>query len=106
MPCDYRKYPADWKTVIRPRILARAGNACEFCGARDREPHPRTGSRVILTVAHLDNQLVNHADYNLSALCQRCHLAHDQALRIARRFSPPPSGVLYAETLPQTLYRV
>lgn len=32
MPVDYSKYPADWKTVIRPRILQRAENACEFCG--------------------------------------------------------------------------
>jgi len=25
-------YPANWKTVIRPRILARAQNKCERCG--------------------------------------------------------------------------
>lgn len=31
MPCDYKKYPADWRTVIRPRILARAENKCEQC---------------------------------------------------------------------------
>jgi 5-methylcytosine-specific restriction endonuclease McrA len=85
MPCDYRKYPPDWKTVIRPRILRRAGDCCEFCGARNYEPHPRTGSKVILTIAHLDNRLVNHHDSNLAALCQRCHLAHDRALSIARR---------------------
>jgi len=32
MPCDYSKYPTSWKTEIRPRILARAGNKCERCG--------------------------------------------------------------------------
>lgn len=31
MPIDYKKYPADWLTAIRPRILARAGNKCEQC---------------------------------------------------------------------------
>ena len=31
MPCDYKKYPANWKSEIRPRILARAGNKCEIC---------------------------------------------------------------------------
>lgn len=31
MPIDYRKYPPNWKTEIRPRILARAENKCECC---------------------------------------------------------------------------
>jgi 5-methylcytosine-specific restriction endonuclease McrA len=32
MPCDYSKYPANWKTEIRPAILERAEHCCEFCG--------------------------------------------------------------------------
>jgi len=32
MPIDYSKYPPDWKKIIVPRILARAGNKCEHCG--------------------------------------------------------------------------
>ena len=35
MPCDYSKYPPNWKTEIRPRILARADNRCELCGAEN-----------------------------------------------------------------------
>ena len=31
MPCDYSEYPKEWKTVIRPRILERAGHKCERC---------------------------------------------------------------------------
>ncbi|MEL6627447.1 MAG: hypothetical protein AAFQ92_18135 [Bacteroidota bacterium] len=31
MPIDYLKYPPNWKTEIRPRILERAGNCCEWC---------------------------------------------------------------------------
>jgi hypothetical protein len=31
MPCDYSKYPTNWKSEIRPRILERAGNKCELC---------------------------------------------------------------------------
>ncbi len=31
MPIDYKKYPANWKTEIRPAILKRAGNKCEQC---------------------------------------------------------------------------
>lgn len=31
MPCDYKKYPKNWKTEIRPAILERAKNRCENC---------------------------------------------------------------------------
>ena len=31
MPIDYSKYPANWKTEIRPAILARANHRCEQC---------------------------------------------------------------------------
>ncbi len=31
MPIDYKKYPPNWKTEIRPFILNRAKNCCEFC---------------------------------------------------------------------------
>lgn len=35
MPCDYSKYPKNWKTEIRPTILERAGNRCEQCGVEN-----------------------------------------------------------------------
>ena len=31
MPIDYKKYDPEWKTKIRPSILERANNKCEFC---------------------------------------------------------------------------
>ena len=31
MPIDYKQYPENWKSEIRPRILERANNKCEFC---------------------------------------------------------------------------
>lgn len=31
MPCDYKQYPTNWKSEIRPAILARAENKCEWC---------------------------------------------------------------------------
>lgn len=31
MPIDYKKYPPNWKTEIRPAILKRDGNCCKFC---------------------------------------------------------------------------
>ncbi len=83
MPIDYTRYPPDWRTVIRPSILERAGNACEGspryprCRAANGQPHPVTGSTVVLTIAHLDHDIGNNADSNLAGLCQRCHLTHD-----------------------------
>lgn len=32
MPIDYKKYPSNWLTEIRPRILARDKNRCVKCG--------------------------------------------------------------------------
>lgn len=31
MPINYDNYPANWKTEIRPAIIAREGNKCKFC---------------------------------------------------------------------------
>lgn len=36
MPIDYNNYPKNWKSEIRPRILARANNQCEICGLKDK----------------------------------------------------------------------
>jgi len=35
MPIDYKKYPKNWKSEIRPAILKRANNCCEFCGVKN-----------------------------------------------------------------------
>ena len=32
MPINYQNYPKNWKSEIRPQILERANNKCEFCG--------------------------------------------------------------------------
>ena len=36
MPIDYTKYPKNWKTEIRPAILERAKDRCEFCMVENR----------------------------------------------------------------------
>ena len=36
MPIDYKNYPANWKTEIRPAILTRAFNHCEFCNIKNK----------------------------------------------------------------------
>lgn len=85
MPCDYKDYPKNWRSEIRPAILERAGNRCEFCGAVNYEDHPDTGSRVVLTIAHLDHDLTHNDPANLRALCQRCHNRHDVKHRARNR---------------------
>ena len=76
------RYPKDWK--LRSRFVReyRAGNCCEWCGAKNYEPHPITGSRVVLTVAHVYDHRPEAASLlNLAALCQRCHNRHDAPIR-------------------------
>jgi hypothetical protein len=92
MPCDYSHYPPNWLTEIRPAILDRARNRSEGspnhwpdCRAKNYQPHPVTGSPVVLTVAHLDHDVTNNDPANLRALCQRCHFNHDAAFHAPNR---------------------
>ena len=77
MPVDYRKYPVDWKQISERIRFERAENRCEVCGAENYQPHPETGSRVVLTVAHLNHDVNDNRDENLQAMCQRCHNRYD-----------------------------
>lgn len=73
MPIDYKKYPLNWLSEIRPRILKRAENKCENCGIGNYVI--RNGSKIVLTIAHLDHDADNWnvIDDRLAALCQKCH---------------------------------
>lgn len=83
-------YPPDWSQISLRIRTERAGGRCECtgwcgavpheegrCGALNGKPHPLTGSKVVLTVAHLDRDPANCDPANLAACCQRCHLAYD-----------------------------
>lgn len=97
MPINYADYPPDWKEISRRIRFERAGNRCEWCGAENYQPHPVTGSSVILTVAHLGidkpdgtpgdkADLFDTREENLAALCQRCHLNYDRPEHWQRRW--------------------
>ena len=75
-PENQHRYPRNWRE-IRAAILERASHCCEWCHAAHHQPHPITGSRVVLTIAHLDHTPEHNDPANLRALCQRCHLAYD-----------------------------
>lgn len=120
-PENRHRYPADWPAISADIRRRRAGDRCECrgecghdhvpdqrtddtgerfdvfrCTARNRQPHPVTGSTVVLTVAHLDHTPENVAPDNLRAMCQRCHLSYDRehhaesrARRAAQRAGSP-----------------
>jgi hypothetical protein len=103
MPISKEKralYGRDWKSVsrrIRERDLQRC--ACKgecgrghdgICGARNGEPHPVTGSKVVLTVAHRDIKPgePGHDDpSNLTSMCAACHLLYDMPEHRANGFA-------------------
>lgn len=57
MPCDYSRYPPNWKSEIRPRILARAKNRCELCGAKNSAYGYRDKSGKWWDSRHIENLL-------------------------------------------------
>ena len=105
MPIDYKKYPPNWKKEIRPAVLARAGNKCEWPGCPFHNGQMvyrgmlETGRlewfetyeaaqaavgeylafkepvKVVLTIAHLDHDETNHA-VTLDRLAAYCQLHH------------------------------
>lgn len=88
-PENVKRYPADWKAVSLA-IKERAGWRCECEGECGRGTHDGrcpnlhgeaaygTGSKVVLTTAHLDHTPENCGQENLKAMCQGCHLHYDK----------------------------
>ena len=98
LPENRHRYPGgspqsrEWKAIVA-QIRERSGDQCEGwrfgifpeCRAANRQPHPATGSRVVLTVAHLDHMPENSHLDNLRHLCQRCHNRYDASHRAGTR---------------------
>ncbi|RYZ16904.1 MAG: hypothetical protein EOO70_03335 [Myxococcaceae bacterium] len=89
MPVDWSLYPKNWRDLVA-QVRARSRDVCECrgqcgrarcqtgCGAINKQPHPVTGSRVVLTTAHLDHNTTHNDLSNLLHLCQSCHLHLDR----------------------------
>jgi hypothetical protein len=117
-PENRARYPDDWHEISRGLRLGRADNRCECrgecgrgthgtdrCPNRQGEPAEGTGSRVVLTVAHLDHTPEHSDPDNLRVMCQGCHLHHDRdhhaATRAAtRRAALEAAGQLAIDTAP------
>lgn len=92
MPCDYSKYPKNWK-AIRAEVLERAAHQCEECGVLNKEvgqrgvngkwytekqingmnsddgwslfghlPDPFRVVRIVLTISHTDHDVTNNGE--------------------------------------------
>jgi hypothetical protein len=89
---DITLYPDNWIEISHYIRFERAGGQCECtgecgqhnsrCQARHGEPHPGTGSRVVLTTAHLNHDTSDNQPDNLRAMCQKCHLVYDQNMHM------------------------
>jgi hypothetical protein len=97
-PENRGRYPEGWHELARGLRLGRADNRCECrgecgrgthgeerCPNRHGEPAYGTGSRVVLTVAHLDHTPENCGGDNLRVMCQGCHLHYDRDHHAATR---------------------
>ena len=110
-PENRGRYPANWPQISNEIRFTRAGGQCECLGECRRGTHEGrcpnvheeeaygTGSRVILTVAHLDHTPENCDPANLRAMCQGCHLHYDadhhrQTAARTRRAAIEASGQL------------
>lgn len=76
-------YPGNGDEISRRIRSERARGRCEWCSAENHKPHPATGSRVVLSVTHLDHGRRDNDQNNLAILCQRCHSKYAAAGRRA-----------------------
>ena len=89
-PENRNRYPADWREISQRIRFVRAQRRCECEGECGRGTHTGrcpnihgqpaygTGSKVVLTVAHLNHTPEDCRDENLRAMCNGCHLHYDK----------------------------
>lgn len=73
-------YPTNWPEIAQ-RIKDKAGWKCERCNHVHDAP-----AGYCLTVHHLDGDKANCEDWNLAALCQRCHLTIQGRIKMEQMF--------------------
>ncbi|MFE6866038.1 hypothetical protein ACFVFS_05740 [Kitasatospora sp. NPDC057692] len=118
-PENRSRYPANWPAISLDIRTNRAASQCECCGECGRGTHDGrcpnhnggtaygTGSRVVLTVAHLDHTPENCDPSNLRAMCQGCHLHYDrdhhrETAAATRRAAAEAAGQLTIPDQPAT----
>lgn len=84
-PQNKNLYPSDWKWISAQIRYGRAKNQCEKCGVKNGNKIEGKKGKIILTVAHLDQDPTNNSFTNLLALCQKCHFSHDKKENLKKR---------------------
>ncbi len=74
-------YPSNWGEIAAS-VKEAAFRRCENCG------HPDSFPGRVLTVHHLDGDKSNCEDWNLVAMCQRCHLSVQAKYRVGQLALP------------------
>lgn len=92
MPVDYKLYPANWFTEIRPAVLTRADHKCERCGLRNYSVGHRTGRGEFIGV-HGNITLDLAGEGLLYPSLER--LTHREARKIADGLNSLEEGVHY-----------
>lgn len=89
-PENRHRYGTDWDQFSRRIRFERASGRCECEGECGRGTHKGrcpnvhggpaygTGSRVVLTVAHLDHTPETRDETKVKAMCNGCHLHYDR----------------------------
>ena len=99
-----KRYPADWPLRCRFIIQYRAANRCEWYRAENGQPHPDTGSDVVLTLDHVwDKRPENASLLNLAALYQRCHNRWNARDRLDSRLRRRIVGLMRQGQIPLCL---
>lgn len=114
-PENRDRYPANWPTISLDIRTQRAQGRCECIGECGRGTHTGrcpntngghaygTGSKVVLTVAHLDHTPENCDPDNLRAMCQGCHLHYDRDHHAETRAQTRAAALVAAGVVPLPL---
>lgn len=99
-PENRHRYGDDWREFSNHIRFERAGGRCEcegecgmpghlLRGGRCENKHGGlsfyTGSKVVLTVAHLNHVPEERGEDQVKAMCQGCHLWYDRAHHASTR---------------------
>jgi hypothetical protein len=88
MPCDYKKYPPNWKE-LRAQVLKRAQNRCEKCGVENysvlkkgsgRKPCPTDWDMIYSRIRHSHSNMTESLKYHgfKKIILTIAHLDHDE----------------------------
>jgi hypothetical protein len=96
-PENAKRYPKSWRDMVS-QARERSGNRCECkgqcgflhpgvrCNAENGKPHPITGSKVVLTLAHEHGVPLEETSIDrMFHACQRCHLVYDKHIHRKNR---------------------